>query len=157
MSDMYTALELAVVEMLKTLPELAGIKGWQTGVADSLVTVDAIVKGLRADQLPGVCVMAALEPVDSEPMSASQIKHMIPVSLWIVGRTEKPASIRAELFPYLKATTRAFDEARRSVNPLGSGALVMGPMSSSLLVVRGNPHSYGVVEVNVKVMKVEQL
>ena len=157
MSDRYTDLELATINMLKALPELAGVKGWQSGLQDSLITGDAISKGFRPEELPGVVVMAALEPCSSEPRTAADIQYMIPVTVFLIGRADKPQRVREQFFPMQAAIEGAFHLARKSVNALGTDALVMGTLDSSLLVLHSHPQFYGVVEVTAKVMKVEQL
>jgi len=157
MSDRYTELENAVVEAMQAAPALSAVKGWRTGVQDSLVSADAIQKGFRPEELPGVVVMAGILPSTSEPFTYGEIKHLIPVTVFLIGRAEKQAQVREMLFPLLAGIEAVFHQARTSSNVLVANGLVQGTVESSLDVVRAASHFYGIAEVTARVLKVEQL
>lgn len=157
MSDLYQEIESAVLAMLQASPSLSGVRTFEADIREALFAGDKLSRGFRPEELPAINITAMSEPVQSEPFTAGELRYTVPVSVVIVTRGQDNGTVRAAVRALSFEVEKLLHQARRSDNPLGQGAMVAGPVESSVAVIQDAPLHFGIAEVKAQVVKVVEL
>lgn len=157
MSDIYSEVEQAVLEMLRDAPNLAGVKTFEADIREALFSGELPARGFNPGELPAINVSAMAEPCESEPFTAAEIRYQVPVTVLIVTRHQEKGAARSAARAIQWEVEKLIHGARRSANPLGPSSIVTGPVRSSLAVVQDRPAHFGLAQVDFTVTKVVQL
>lgn len=153
MTVSYSAIEIAVLDLLKNTPELAGVKTFERTVRECLFSGEKLTQGFRSEELPAINVTSELEPGRSEPFTTGEIKYTIPVSVLIITKHLNKAQARRDLQVLIQVVEKVLNAARKT-DGLGLNTLVMGEIVSSVVVAEENPHHFAVGNVTASVIQV---
>ncbi len=152
-----TDIETALLAALRKCPALQKVQTFEADIRDCLFTGEKLTQGFRAGELPALNLSATLDPTPSRPFTLAEIQHEVPVSICCItkGQNRKEAYNSAKALQ--EAVEGVLNTLRRSGNSLGSNALVMGDVSSSVTTMQDNPHCFAVGTTAVKILKITPL
>lgn len=157
MSDIYVAVEQAVLDMLRQAPGLAGVKTFEADIREALFTGESPARGFNPGELPAINVSALADPCESDPFTAGEIRYQVPVTVLIVTRHQDKGGARSAARAIQWEVEKLVHGARRSANPLGPSSFVTGSVRSSLAVIQDRPAHFGMAQVDFTVTKVVPL
>ena len=152
--DIRTALELAILSVLRDAAGLAGVKTFENSVRDCLFTGENLTQGFRPEELPAIAVSAQLKPTVKAQFSVSETGWTIPVSLTIVTKAQRGKLAAAAAAGLQDAVDVVLGAFRKSGNGLGTNTLLMGDVSSSATVIDEKPYSFGISTTDFSILKV---
>lgn len=154
----YGAIESTVLDVLKVAPGLEGVKVWERGVREAILSGEELTRGVAAGEMPAGMVTVELDAVLEEEITCGEVQAMVPVSVMVLCRAQQKNSARSEALTLSGAVQRALRPLRMTAgNPLGANCVLVGQVRSEIAVVENKPHSFALATVAMRISKVVEI
>jgi hypothetical protein len=157
MTDVCTELEANLVAMLRAADALRQVRTIEAEIRTALFTGAGLTKGFAEQELPAIGVSAEIEPAKRGPYGAGEVQVQIPLSIFAVARAQRKTEARARVREMQAEIEHLLDGGRRSANGLGENAIVLGDITSTVVIVEDRPYHFAIGETQCQVLKVVQL
>jgi hypothetical protein len=154
----YSGIETTVLALLQSEPGLAGVKKFETGIREGILSGELHSRGFADGDLPAVQVTVELDAVQEHEATSGEVQAFVPLAVLVLAKHQKKSMARSQALTLSAAVQKALRGLRKSAgNPLGMNAWVAGEMKSDVSVVEQHPFHYALGTVGVTIMKVVDL
>jgi hypothetical protein len=147
-------LEAALLAAFKATPGLRTIVTFEDDIRDVLFTNEKLSSGFRSTEMPALNLSASLDPTTSSQFTMTETQHDVPVSICIITKATKRKTAWEAAKVYQEAIECTLNGFRKMGTSLGFNAAVMGDITSSLITVKDEPHSFAVGTTACKITKI---
>ncbi len=152
----YASIEISMLELLKSSPQLNMVKTFERTVRECLFTGEKITSGFRPEELPAINITCELEPTNSTPFTTGEIRYQIPLTVIVIVKHQQKVEARRQLLELMAIIEKIVNRARKT-DGLGLNTLVMGDVVSSVVIAEDHPHHFGVGNITASVTQVVEL